>query len=771
MSGTTTRTEAVNLTPIASETGRRMYQLAQDIADQPFPQTPPAGFNEAAYLAANPDVADAVRRGEVRSGFEHYRRFGFSENRPGVGFNEADYLASNPDVAEAVRRGEISSGLEHYRLYGQAEGRQGAGGTITAPFTRDEEAAFQSVRDIAGRAGDIYNQQAAAVGSSILPDAIAQTQGMAGALGGLAGQGAAYLPGLASAAAGGAEIAGQAGQYTPAQQQALTGAQGIAGQSEQILPGMQGALSNARSIANQSEALIPVQGQALSAAQGIAGQAGQFTPAFGTALGAAQDISGQAGQFLPMQAGAAQAAQGIANQAGGLTPIGQQAALTGQNIAAAGTGLLPTTVTGTMGLAQAFPGVNIGAYMNPYTEAVLAPALEDLAERSAIQQNALNSRAAMTGAFGGSRNALAQQEFNRNLLRETGRLSAEQYAKAFDTGTGQFRLDQTNIPRLYEQAFGQLRDAQGLQKGSSELGTAALNQLTAAQGLQRGVADIGTVGLAGLTSAQNMQQTNAQIGQMGLTGLSSALGLQRGVSDIGLQGLDALGKAQGLERGVADIGNVNMDALGRAQGLQRGVADIAQTGLQGLGLSQDLQKGASELGLAGLRGITEQQKQTTAPALLLGQASDLENRRIAQLSGMGAANAGLLAAQTNPLLATGGMQRALTEAERGILDQANTAEQEQQRRNLGTLQNALNIPGERTTTTTTQGPRPNATAQVTGGILSGLTQVPKAIEGVSSLWNTGSNIANWMSAPSALNITADAGGFLFRQGGLVGLNR
>jgi hypothetical protein len=104
-----------------------MYQLAQDIADQPFPQTPPAGFNEAAYLAANPDVADAVRRGEVRSGFEHYRRFGFSENRPGVGFNEADYLASNPDVAEAVRRGEISSGLEHYRLYGQVEGRQGGG--------------------------------------------------------------------------------------------------------------------------------------------------------------------------------------------------------------------------------------------------------------------------------------------------------------------------------------------------------------------------------------------------------------------------------------------------------------------------------------------------------------------------------------------------------------------------------------------------------------------------------------------------------------------
>jgi hypothetical protein len=312
----------------------------------------------------------------------------------------------------------------------------------------------------------------------------------------------------------------------------------------------------------------------------------------------------------------------------------------------------------------------------------------------------------MTGAFGGSRNALAQQEFNRNLLRETGRLSAEQYAKAFDTGASQFRLDQTNIPRLYEQAFGQLRDAQGLQKGSSELGTAALNQLTAAQGLQRGVADIGTVGLAGLTSAQNMQQTNAQIGQMGLTGLSSALGLQRGVSDIGLQGLDALGKAQGLERGVADIGNVNMDALGRAQGLQRGVADIAQTGLQGLGLSQDLQKGASELGLAGLRGITEQQKQTTAPAALLDQAVQLENLGINRLSELGAANRGLLNTQVTPLLAAGTLQQ---NQDQNVIDRRNelfSAEQNWDRNNLSTLQGAVGIPGQQTKTTTTQGPKP-----------------------------------------------------------------
>ena len=753
MSGTTTQVQSSNLTPLAQQTAEMLFQRTQDFANQPFPTTPPAGFDEALYLAANPDVAEAVRNGTIRSGFDHYRQYGFAEGRTGGGFDEAQYLANNPDVAEAVRNGTIASGREHYRLYGINENRPLAASTITAPFTADQQTAFEATRGISQRAGDVYNQQAAAVQGSILPNIISQTQRMAGRLGGLANQGAAFIPGLASAALGGTEIAGQAGQFTPAQQQALSSAQGIAGQSGEILPGIQGALSGAQDIASQSGQFTPVQGQALAAAQGIAGQADSFLPTFDNALSAAQGISGQAGQFLPMQAGAAQAAQGIASQAGGITPIGQQAAAAGQNIANAGTGLLPTTVSGTMSLAQAFPNANIGAYMNPYTEAVLRPALEDLAERAAIQQNTLNSRAGMTGSFGGSRNALAQQQFNRDLQRETGRLSAEGYARAFDTGANQFRLDQTNIPRLYEQTLNQLTQAQGLQQGASDIGTSALNQLTQAQGLQRGVADIGTVGLQGLTSAQNMQQTNAQIGQMGLTGLGSALDLQRGVSDIGLQGLESLGHAQGLQRGVADIGNINMDALGGAQGLQRGVADIAQTGLQGLNLSQDLQEGASALNLAGLQGISAQQQQQAAPADMLGKAASLENQRLAQLSGLGAANTGLLATQTNPLLATGGIQQAQEQAERNLLDTRTAAEQDYGLRGINALRGSLGINTGTTTTTTTQAPKPNTTAQTIGAITGGLAAIPSVAQGASTLFNVGSKL------------------FGFQQGGLVGLNR
>jgi hypothetical protein len=39
-------------------------------------------FDEAAYLASNPDVADAVARGLFKSGLDHYRQCGRVENRP-----------------------------------------------------------------------------------------------------------------------------------------------------------------------------------------------------------------------------------------------------------------------------------------------------------------------------------------------------------------------------------------------------------------------------------------------------------------------------------------------------------------------------------------------------------------------------------------------------------------------------------------------------------------------------------------------------------------
>lgn len=59
-------------------------------------QTPPPEWREQAYLAANPDVAAAVRRGAYESGYEHYRLTGLREGRRG-GFLRPHDVAELPE--------------------------------------------------------------------------------------------------------------------------------------------------------------------------------------------------------------------------------------------------------------------------------------------------------------------------------------------------------------------------------------------------------------------------------------------------------------------------------------------------------------------------------------------------------------------------------------------------------------------------------------------------------------------------------------------------
>jgi hypothetical protein len=40
-----------------------------------------------------------------------------------VGSDEAAYLAANPDVAVAIQRGDFASGLHHLEAFGQGDGR------------------------------------------------------------------------------------------------------------------------------------------------------------------------------------------------------------------------------------------------------------------------------------------------------------------------------------------------------------------------------------------------------------------------------------------------------------------------------------------------------------------------------------------------------------------------------------------------------------------------------------------------------------------------
>ncbi|KAA5605422.1 hypothetical protein F1188_11000 [Roseospira marina] len=93
-------------------------------------QATPSGFNAKRYLEGNPDVAEAGV-----DAYSHWVDHGRGEGRPihaptgdgpgtmtGPQF-EKDYLAANPDVAEAVKAGQFKSGAEHHLLHGLDENR------------------------------------------------------------------------------------------------------------------------------------------------------------------------------------------------------------------------------------------------------------------------------------------------------------------------------------------------------------------------------------------------------------------------------------------------------------------------------------------------------------------------------------------------------------------------------------------------------------------------------------------------------------------------
>ncbi len=100
------------------------------LQETPTPQT----FNEQAYLAVNPDVAEAVRLGKMRSGWNHFKKFGHIEGRrqkvaedelaTPENFDEARYLAVNPDVRQAIELGQFLSARAHFDEFGRTQGRR-----------------------------------------------------------------------------------------------------------------------------------------------------------------------------------------------------------------------------------------------------------------------------------------------------------------------------------------------------------------------------------------------------------------------------------------------------------------------------------------------------------------------------------------------------------------------------------------------------------------------------------------------------------------------
>lgn len=90
----------------------------------------PDDWSESGYLADNPDVANAVKSGQLSSGWGHYSEFGKKEGRSYTSadmpsdWDEWTYRNQNPDVDAAIKSGSVPSGYKHYVWNGKSEGRQ-----------------------------------------------------------------------------------------------------------------------------------------------------------------------------------------------------------------------------------------------------------------------------------------------------------------------------------------------------------------------------------------------------------------------------------------------------------------------------------------------------------------------------------------------------------------------------------------------------------------------------------------------------------------------
>lgn len=82
-------------------------------------------FDEAWYLDRYNDVAEAVRKGALSSGFDHYAAVGVYEGRIPYpfGIDEKDYLDRHRDVARSLSQGLYGTAAEHFYAVGFIEGR------------------------------------------------------------------------------------------------------------------------------------------------------------------------------------------------------------------------------------------------------------------------------------------------------------------------------------------------------------------------------------------------------------------------------------------------------------------------------------------------------------------------------------------------------------------------------------------------------------------------------------------------------------------------
>jgi hypothetical protein len=107
-------------------------------------------------------------------------------------------------------------------------------------------------------------------------------------------------------------------------------------------------------------------------------------------------------------------------------------------------------------------------YMTPYLQSVLNPQLAAARREAEISAQNLQSQYGRAGAYGGSRQGVAEAELQRGLLDRMDAITGQGYDKAFTAAQGQFNTEEDRRMAAAKQAQGYGLDVLAAQRVGGE---------------------------------------------------------------------------------------------------------------------------------------------------------------------------------------------------------------------------------------------------------------------------------------------------------------
>ena len=254
---------------------------------------------------------------------------------------------------------------------------------------------------------------------------------------------------------------------------------------------------------------------------------------------------------------------------------GTQALGTGIESIGAGLGTIGTAID-QAGQAD-FTPTDYQDFMDPYMESVIQQQYQDIADQGAKQQAQLGANAVGSGAFGGSRQGIAQGE---NVLDQQARTGSQLRSAGFQQAQ--------NLAQ--QQAQQQLRQAQL---------TGQLGQTTGALGQSIGQLGTATAGLGQLGQQMGVQDVNSLLGIGGLQQQSSqqALDVTR-ANELAQQALpyQQVGFMSDIFRGVPALQQTTSKTTSPPPSTTSQMLGLAQAGIGAYGLMNQGQGSKSMFG-------------------------------------------------------------------------------------------------------------------------------------------------------------------------------